>query len=178
MKEKEPERYQEYLKIQKERSKKYREKLKKELAKKKPSVDIVEKKARQLAQQRNRQAKYLEKKKFLNSPSTSVNTGKRQIKVNTRTNVQNKKEYNRNKQRLCRSKMSSQKKNWVKKKDRERKRTKRKIEREEKLKATENTLSKNSNQQDLIDELRKTPQGKTAVIEAARGLSEDTLRTF
>ena len=64
--------------------------------------------------------------------------------------------------------MSSQKKNWVKKKDRERKRTKRKIEREEKLKATENTLSKNSNQQDLIDELRKTPQGKTAVIEAAR----------
>lgn len=70
MKEKEPERYQEYLKIQKERSKKYRETLKKELAKKKPSVDIVEKKARQLAQQRNRQAKYLEKKKFLNSPST------------------------------------------------------------------------------------------------------------
>ena len=172
MKEKEPERYQEYLKKQKERSKKYRETLKKELAKKKPSVDIVEKKARQLAQQRNRQAKYLEKKKFLNSPSTSVNTGKRQIKVNTRINVQNKKEYNRNKQRLCRSKMSSQKKNWVKKKDRERKRTKRKIEREEKLKATENTLSKNSNQQDLIDELRKTPQGKTAVIEAARGLSE------
>ena len=172
MKEKEPERYQEYLKKQKERSKKYRETLKKELAKKKPSVDIVEKKARQLAQQRNRQAKYLEKKKFLNSPSTSVNTGKRQIKVNTRTNVQNKKEYNRNKQRLCRSKMSSQKKNWVKKKDRERKRTKRKIEREEKLKATENTLSKNSNQQDLIDELRKTPQGKTAVIEAARGLSK------
>ena len=99
MKEKEPERYQEYPKKQKERSKKYRETLKKELAKKKPSVDIVEKKACQLAQQRNRQAKYLEKKKFLNSPSTSVNTGKRQIKVNTRTNVQNKKEYNRNKQR-------------------------------------------------------------------------------
>lgn len=45
MKEKEPERYQEYLKKQKERSKKYRETLKKELAKKKPSVDIVEKKS-------------------------------------------------------------------------------------------------------------------------------------
>ena len=55
--------------------------------------------------------------------------------------------------------MSSQKKNWVKKKDRERKRTKRKIEREENLKATENTLSKNSNQQDLIDELRQEAHG-------------------
>lgn len=168
MKEKEPERYQEYLKRQKERSKKYRETLKKELAKKKPSVDIVQK-STPAGPAKKPPSQVFRKEKVFKLP---VNTGKRQIKVNTRTNVQNKKEYNRNKQRLCRSKMSSQKKNWVKKKDRERKRTKRKIEREEKLKATENTLSKNSNQQDLIDELRKTPQGKTAVIEAARGLSE------
>jgi hypothetical protein len=42
--------------------------------------------------------------------------------METRNSIQTKRDYNREKQRLYRSKMTPQKKNWVKKKERKRER--------------------------------------------------------
>lgn len=111
-----PEKYEEYLKKQKERCKKGRDNLKKQLSKKKPSREALQKKQHQLQQQRKRQAKYMEKR-FLNISEENYVKSKKGT-VATRNKMQSKREYNRNKQRICRSKMTSQKKNSIKKKDR------------------------------------------------------------
>lgn len=109
-----PEKYEEYLKKQKERCKKGRDNLKKQLSKKKPSREALQKKQHQLQQQRKRQAKYMEKR-FLNISEENHVKSKKGT-VATRNKMQSKREYNRDKQRICRSKMTSQKKNWIKKK--------------------------------------------------------------
>lgn len=71
------------------------------------------KKQHQLQQQRKRQAKYMEKR-FLNISEENHVKSKKGT-VATRNKIQSKREYNRDKQRICRSKMTSQKKNWIKK---------------------------------------------------------------
>ena len=90
--------------------------LKKQLSKKKPSREALQKKQHQLQQQRKRQAKYMEKR-FLNISEENYVKSKKGT-VATRNKMQSKREYNRDKQRICRSKMTSQKKNSIKKKDR------------------------------------------------------------
>lgn len=164
------------MKKQKERCKKGRDNLKKQLSKKKPSREALQKKQHQLQQQRKRQAKYMEKR-FLNISEENHVKSKKGT-VATRNKMQSKREYNRDKQRICRSKMTSQKKNWIKKKDRERKRAKRQSVRnniespelENKQTCTVAVQSSNLGETNLIDELRKTPKGKSAIIGAARSL--------
>lgn len=158
------------MKKQKERCKKGRDNLKK------PSREALQKKQHQLQQQRKRQAKYMEKR-FLNISEENHVKSKKGT-VATRNKMQSKREYNRDKQRICRSKMTSQKKNWIKKKDRERKRATRHSVRkniespelENKQTCTVAVQSSNLGETNLIDELRKTPKGKSAIIGAARSL--------
>lgn len=110
------------------------------------------------------------KKRFLNISEENHVKSKKGT-VATRNKIQSKKEYNRDKQRICRSKMTSQKKNWIKKKDRERKRAKRQSVRknikgpelENKQTCTVAVQSSNLGETNLIDELRKTPKGKSAI---------------
>jgi len=174
LKEQHPEKYQEYLKKQRERSKKSRESLKKQLAKKKPPKDATEKKKHQLAQQRLRQAKYME-----NRIENTLATPKRGKAVKTRHNVQSRKEYNREMQSLCRSKMSSQKRNWIKKKDRQRKSLKRKIEREKTVpEILQEPQNSNEVTEKLVDEIKSTPLGRAAVIRAARNLTKKYSKTY
>lgn len=116
-------------------------------------------------------------KRFLNISEENHVKSKKGT-VATRNKIQSKREYNRDKQRICRSKMTSQKKNWIKKKDRERKRAKRQSVRknikgpelENKQTCTVAVQSSNLGETNLIDELRKTPKGKSAIIGAAKSL--------
>lgn len=102
-------------------------------------------------------------KRFLNISEENHVKSKKGT-VATRNKIQSKREYNRDKQRICRSKMTSQKKNWIKKKDRERKRAKRQSVRknikgpelENKQTCTVAVQSSNLSETNLIDELRKT----------------------
>ena len=109
--------------------------------------------------------------------------------METRNSIQTKRDYNREKQRLYRSKMTPQKKNWVKKKEREREREREREKKrankqsrslrekaELKITTTCNSIHANSEkpsnqcQEQFIKELRKIPKGKSALIRAARGL--------
>lgn len=170
------------MKKQKERCKKGRDNLKNSYQRKKPSREALQKKQHQLQQQRKRQAKYMEKR-FLNISEENHVKSKKGT-VATRNKIQFKREYNRNKQRICRGKMTSQKKNWIKKKDRERKRAKRQSVRknikgpelENKQTCTVAVQSSNLGETNLIDELRKTPKGKSAIIGAARSLVKRILQ--
>lgn len=118
----------------------------------------------------------MEKRFQKNSEENHVKS--RKGTVATRNSIQSKREYNREKQRLCRSNMTFQKKNWIKKKDRERKRAKRQSVRknmgspelENKQTRTTAVQSPNLSETNLIDELRKTPKGKSAIFGAARSL--------
>lgn len=94
--------------------------LKKKLSKKKPSREALQKKQHHLQQQRKRQAKYMEKR-FLNISEENHVKSKKGT-VATRNKIQSKREYNRDKQRICRRKMTSQKKEFDKEK-RQRKKT-------------------------------------------------------
>ncbi|XP_052084922.1 uncharacterized protein LOC127722119 [Mytilus californianus] len=130
LKEENPLKYSEYLEKQRERAKKNRENLKKELKKKKPSDEAKKQKHRQLEQQRQRQTQYIERKK-----SENVNwKPKKKEKVTdtqTRNAIKSRQQYNRDKKRLERSNMSYQKMMWIRKKDREKKAAKRKQKRED-----------------------------------------------
>ena len=155
LKEENPNKYKEYLIKQKDRCKRQREDLKKQLAKKKPASAAIDKKNHQLKQQRARQAKYLEGR--MKSDNKQITFSKPQ----TRNSIETKKVYIREMQRLYRSKMTTQEKNWMKKKDRERKQSRR-LNQKEKL--------QNESQEQFFKELRKIPKGMSALIGAARGL--------
>lgn len=88
--------------------------------------------------------------------------------IETRNSVITKREYNREKQQKCRAKMTSQKKNWIRKKDRERKRSIRQAKLQEQLKKAE----PNTETMTIVDEVKKTKQGKTALKIVARNMTK------
>ncbi|XP_071132723.1 uncharacterized protein [Mytilus edulis] len=115
LKEENPLKYLNYLEKQRQRAKKTRENLKKELKKKQPSDEAKKQKHRQLEQQRQRQTNYIERKK-----SENINwkpwKKKKVADTQTRNAIKSRQQYNRDKKRL----------DWIRKKDRERKAVKRK----------------------------------------------------
>ncbi|XP_056020048.1 uncharacterized protein LOC125678236 isoform X3 [Ostrea edulis] len=121
LKDENPQKYQEYLDKQKAKSKEYREKLNKQLGKRHPNQNAINKKEQMLALQRERQKRYRENQKQNRSRTPS----KLQVVFTPKTTSRNKKEYNRLMKEKQRSNMTSQKIAWVRKKDRERKAKKR-----------------------------------------------------
>lgn len=128
LKEENPIKYSEYLEKQRERSKKNRDNIKKELKKKNPSDEAKKQKHQQLEQQRQRQTKYIERKI---SENVNWKPKKKEKVTDTRNAIKSRRKYNRDKKILERSNMSYQKKMWIRKKDRERKAAKRKQNRED-----------------------------------------------
>jgi hypothetical protein len=123
MKETDPERYKEYLDVQRVRAKKGRMELKAELQKRKPSDAALTKKEKQLELQRARQSRYEEnlKKDAGNVKRTMTLKRKQASGTQTRHSTIAKKEYNRTKKQKQRETLTPQKKMWIKKKDRDRK---------------------------------------------------------
>lgn len=133
LKEIHPEKYNNYLKNQRERSKARRSALKQDLKKRHPCQSSIEKQNRNKELQRERQRRYLKRKKDMKENDASQ---KRKIQqdfgepppkriktsdIKTRKSLKEKREYNRRKKQASRARMSSQKKTWERKKDRERK---------------------------------------------------------
>ncbi|XP_052778463.1 transcription initiation factor TFIID subunit 3-like [Mya arenaria] len=126
LKEDDPDRYKAYLDKQKLRMKERREKQKKELQKKNPSEAAKLQKQHELLLQRERQQKWLDKKKM--EANGSIKTPPRSVKksvVATRHSIESKRSSNREMKRKERLVQSYQKKMWIRKRDRERKGLKR-----------------------------------------------------
>ena len=87
LKEENPNKYKEYLIKQKERCKRQREDLKKQLAKRKPASAAIDKKNYQLKQHRVHQAKYIESR--INSDNKQITFSKPQGKK-TRNSIETK----------------------------------------------------------------------------------------
>ncbi|MES9901739.1 MAG: hypothetical protein ABW168_03535 [Sedimenticola sp.] len=121
LKEEHPEQYQLYLDKQKSLSKHKRDSLKKELMKKKPIADALDRKQNQLKLQRARQEKYVKNKKSTAHKDTLKVKWTGIGKGVTRRCINDKREYQRLAKRKQRATMTPQKKTWVRKKDRDRK---------------------------------------------------------
>lgn len=112
LKDENPQKYQEYLDKQKAKSKEYREKLNKQLGKRHPNQNAINKKEQMLALQRERQKRYRENQKQNRNRTLS----KLQVVFTPKTTSRNKKEYNRLMKEKQRSNMTRQKIAWVRKK--------------------------------------------------------------
>ena len=128
LKERDPQKYAEYLRKQRELSRKSRMALKEALQTKCPNTDALEKKAHQLALARERQARYNAKKRTSGSKvRKKVVPALKSPTVKTDANSSNKsqREYWTMIKRKQRATMSDQQRALEKQKDRERKAAKR-----------------------------------------------------
>lgn len=116
-----PEKYQEYLRKQRDRNRALREKKRKELRVSNPSEAVLKKHDHEKELHRIRQRRYMQKRE--REGRTPSNPKK--IRSLTRSQLKQKREYDRERKQKQRASMSYQQKTWERKRDRERKAAKR-----------------------------------------------------
>ncbi|KAG1707481.1 hypothetical protein GQR58_003462 [Nymphon striatum] len=130
MKENNPERYEEYLRKQRERAKQQRDELRNELKKRRPSEEAKRKQEREKENNRERQGRYIEKLKEKAEDNAAAKKKRPKLTVklksfdaapgpsnSTRADKENQREKWRTAKKKYRSTVSRQKKQIIKKKD-------------------------------------------------------------